>query len=186
MCCLSFPWNISLAGARCDVCHIQQLGPFLSSPALSDDEQMAAAGWHSSGQTATAKLSLAAEKVAGQDLPGDLSLAWTSTENKIPELACSGRGYRKAAGSQSFAKYVRGNWQGEPSASSSCNTFDYLGEGTTLESTPSRCFTKCFQRYSIISQSFLRGNQIKIWHLPAQGRNAQKQFHLIAVASADK
>lgn len=24
--------------------------------------------------------------------PGDLGLAWTSTENKIPELACSGKG----------------------------------------------------------------------------------------------
>lgn len=72
----SFPWNISLAGARCDVCHTQ-LCPFLSSPALSDDEQVAAAGCHSSGQTATAKLALTAEKVAGQDLPGDLGLAWT-------------------------------------------------------------------------------------------------------------
>lgn len=32
------------------------------------------------------------EKVAGQHLPGDLGLAWTSTESRIPELACSGKG----------------------------------------------------------------------------------------------
>lgn len=102
----SSPLNISLACAKYDVCLTQQLGSHLSSPALSDDEQMAAAGCHSSGWTAT---TLAADKLAGQDLPGELGLAWTSTESKIPELACCVRGDRKAANSQSFAKHVREN-----------------------------------------------------------------------------
>lgn len=57
----------------------------------------------SSVPTATTKLSLAADKVAGRD--SDLGQVLKKKNN--PKLACCGREDRKAAESQSFAEDAR-------------------------------------------------------------------------------
>lgn len=139
----------------------------------------------SSALTAMTQLPLAAGRVPGRDR--DLGSAWRSAK-KNPQLACCGRENRKPDESQSFAKGAGERWQGELSALSSCIIcFYYLGDGTlvgkySLEMPTPSVSWGTQPVYSRLTREIRR--KCASCKPKAGSRNAQEQFHHIAVANA--